>query len=424
MAAVMRSSLLRLAIAIVRAWTRVYTWRMPPALREARRAEIESDAWEFQQDAAHGRFKSPAAHMLIRLLAGIPDDLCWRIEQAAVDGPRVRRSIAIGAYAAGAVLFLVALWAIDADAARKRSGFAFAAPSVGVEQERLPLLTAGIVATVGASMMPRLAAQSAKSVRRGTPAFEAVSIKPNNSGSPLLGILPLPGGRFTATNVSLGLLIRNAYQLPIFRVSGGTDWIESDRFDVVATAGYDATQAQLRLMVQTLLAERFKLSVHTETREQPVYELVVARRDGRLGPNLRRSEVDCAGADWPSSFPGSASPRCGFIGSAPDVEISSGRSRFELRGTSMGGFARFLQGAVRRYVFDRTGLDGYFDGEFDFTVEMGPPPPPQGILDPYDRTSFPTIFTVVQEQLGLRLESTRGPVEILVIDSAQQPTAD
>jgi uncharacterized protein (TIGR03435 family) len=270
---------------------------------------------------------------------------------------------------------------------------------------------------------PRLCAQSARpsvDIR----SFEAASIKPNKSGSPLLGILPQRGGRFTATNVTLSLLIRNAYQLPIFRMSGGPDWIESDRFDVVATAGYDAPQAELRLMVQTLLAERFKLKVHTEAREQPVYELVMARGDGRLGPNLRRSEVDCAGADWPGSFPGSVAPRCGFIGSAPDVAISSGRSRFELRGTSMEGFARFLPGAVRRYVFNRTGLDGYFDGEFDFTLEMGPPPPPPGIPDAYDRPSFPTIFTVLPEQLGLKLESTRGPVDVLVIDRAERPTAD
>jgi uncharacterized protein (TIGR03435 family) len=270
---------------------------------------------------------------------------------------------------------------------------------------------------------PWLCAQSARP-SADKPSFEAASIKPNKSGSPLLGILPQPGGRFTATNVSLGLLIRNAYQLPIFRMSGGPDWIESDRFDVVATAGYDAPQAELRLMVQTLLAERFKLNAHTEAREQPVYELVMARGDGRLGPNLRRSEVDCAGADWPSSFPESVTPRCGFIGSAPDVEIWSGRSRFELRGTSVEGFARFLQGAVRRYVFDRTGLDGYFNGEFDFTVEMGPPPPPRGIQDPYDRPSFPTIFTVLPEQLGLKLESTRGPVDVLVIDHAERPTQD
>jgi uncharacterized protein (TIGR03435 family) len=90
----------------------------------------------------------------------------------------------------------------------------------------------------------------------------------------------------------------------------------------------------------------------------------------------------------------------------------------------MEGFSRFLQGAGHRYVVNRTGLDGYLDGEFDFTAEMVPPSPPSGEPDPYDRTNLQTIFTVLQEQLGLKLESTRGPVEVLVIDSVERPTPD
>ena len=108
----------------------------------------------------------------------------------------------------------------------------------------------------------------------------------------------------------------------------------------------------------------------------------------------------------------------------PDVPLSSGRSRFALRGTSMEAFARFLPAAVDHYVVNRTGLDGHFDGEFDFTVEMGPPPAPPGQPDPYDRANFQTIFTVLQEQLGLKLDSQRGPVEVLVVDRAEQPTVD
>jgi uncharacterized protein (TIGR03435 family) len=272
-------------------------------------------------------------------------------------------------------------------------------------------------------MMPTLTAQWARSVT-STPAFEAASIKPNKSGSLLLGLAPQPGGRFRATNVSVGLLIRSAYDLPMFRVFGGPDWMESDRFDIVATAGYDATFAEMRLMVQTLLAERFKLKTRTETREQPAFELVMARRDRRLGPNLRRSGVDCADVDWPNAFRTSGAPRCGFIGPDPDIAIASGRSRFALRGTSMEGFSRFLQGAAHRYVFDRTGLDGYFDGAFDFTLEIGPPPPPPGIPDPHDRTNFQSIFTVLQEQVGLKLQSTRVPVQVLVVDSVDRPTPD
>ena len=95
-----------------------------------------------------------------------------------------------------------------------------------------------------------------------------------------------------------------------------------------------------------------------------------------------------------------------------------------MRGTSMDGFARFLPAAVRRYVLNRTGLDGHFDGEFDFTAEIGPPPPPPGIPDPYDRTNFQSIFTVLQEQLGLRLESIKGPVDVFVIDRVERPAPD
>src|SRR5687768_10402377 len=117
----MKSPLLNVAISAVRAWTRLYTWRMAVEPREARRAEIESDLWEFQRDVAHSSFINPAAHVLIRLLVGIPDDLRWRMDQAGVEGTRAHRSVALSASACGAVLFACALWAIDTDAARKRS---------------------------------------------------------------------------------------------------------------------------------------------------------------------------------------------------------------------------------------------------------------------------------------------------------------
>ena len=91
---------------------------------------------------------------------------------------------------------------------------------------------------------------------------------------------------------------------------------------------------------------------------------------------------------------------------------------------TMADVSKVLKPMVRRVVIDQTGLDGYFDGDFDFTAELGPPPPPPGVPDPFDRQSFPTVFTVLPEQLGLKLDSRRGPVEVLVIDSAFQPTPD
>ena len=117
---------------------------------------------------------------------------------------------------------------------------------------------------------PWLCAQSA-SPGADTPSFEVASIKPNNSGSPMVMMVPQPGGRFTATNVSVRMLILNAYQLPFFRVEGGPDWIQSDRFDVAAKAEGDPPPDQMRLMLQKLLADRFKLNVHRETREMPVF---------------------------------------------------------------------------------------------------------------------------------------------------------
>jgi uncharacterized protein (TIGR03435 family) len=104
--------------------------------------------------------------------------------------------------------------------------------------------------------------------------------------------------------------------------------------------------------------------------------------------------------------------------------MSSGHVNLAFRGITMQGLARFLAGAVRRTVSDRTRLNGYFDGEIESTIEIPPPPPPPGIPDPFDRQNFPTIFTVLQEQLGLKLDSKRGPVDVLVIDRAAPPVPD
>lgn len=174
----MTSLLMRLAVNCVRRWTWLYTWRMPPAFRETRRAEIESDLWECQCDAAEDDGVGSTLHVLCRLLIGIPDDLGWRVEQAAAAGTLTQRSIALSARVAGAALCICALWVIHADASRRRPATVVAGPAAVFDQDiegimttpaghvrhsagrRLPLLTAGIVATVGVSMLPHLAAQS------------------------------------------------------------------------------------------------------------------------------------------------------------------------------------------------------------------------------------------------------------------------
>src|SRR6266705_3108674 len=158
---------------------------------------------------------------------------------------------------------------------------------------------------VGAVNAPQLGAQGPQGATPA-PAFEVASIKPNTSGDGriMLGNQP---GRFTATNVTLRLLIRNAYQLQDFQISGGPGWLASDHFDIVAKIEAGVQDAMpigppvpgqgptpLQLMLRSLLTERFKLAVHSETKEQPIYALVLARSDGRLGPDLKKSETDCA----------------------------------------------------------------------------------------------------------------------------------
>ncbi len=198
--------------------------------------------------------------------------------------------------------------------------------------------------------------------------------------------------------------------------------MESDRFDVVADGKDDARPEHMRLMLQSLLVERFRLRVHVVTSELPVYALAVASSDGRLGPQLRRTRlsINCHAASTPP--PGEVVPNtltpCGFFGPAP------GLANLAFRGMTMEGVARLLEPMVRRNVIDRTGLAGHFDGDFDFTAELGPPSLPAGTPDPIDRESLPTIFTVLQEQLGLQLQSQLGWVGVLVIDRAVPPAPD
>jgi uncharacterized protein (TIGR03435 family) len=199
----------------------------------------------------------------------------------------------------------------------------------------------------------------------------------------------------------------------------------SDRFDVNATANREVSLAELRSMLQTLLVERFRLKTHYETRQAPVYRLVLARRD-KLGPQLRRSEADCASAPADplrGITPGHSEP-CGYFGPSPTISIGSDRAYQSIRGLTMMDFALRLYPYLGRRVIDGTGLQGYFDADFEFTAEIAMPPPPPGQANPYDGRVLPSIFSVLQQQLGLKLESQRGPVEILVVDHAEHPTSN
>jgi len=260
-----------------------------------------------------------------------------------------------------------------------------------------------------------------------TPPFEVASVKANRSGALAQRIQPSPGGRLTVTNVSLRGLVRFAYEVQEFQMDGGPSWFAADRYDVIARAESDPPVSQIRLMLRALLAERFQLRTHSEKRDQPVYAMVVAQRDGRLGPGLRKAQTDCNPAAAGVGVPFDPNQPCwppGGFGPAPGVPITSGRLAF--RGMTLDAFARSLAPIVRRVVLDRTGLAGAYDADFDASAELPPPPPPpgSGIPNPFDPRNMPSIFSVLTEQLGLKLEATRATVDVLVIDAAERPVED
>ena len=227
------------------------------------------------------------------------------------------------------------------------------------------------------------------SVRPRQPTFEVASVKPNKTGAPG-GSFVMPPGRFTATNIPLKVLITNAYQLSFFQVVGGPGWVSTDRFDIAAKAPDGAPPEQTRAMVRTLLKERFKLVVHMETQDTPIYALVQARADdGSLGPKLTRSTMDCGPIRAQrAAAHGRRRPRARRSG--PAVPVSRGtrsratsllsdaverarrRDALPRSGQHHHGDSGELPQDLRRVVevVDRTGLTG----EFDFELQFSAPP--------------------------------------------------
>jgi uncharacterized protein (TIGR03435 family) len=295
------------------------------------------------------------------------------------------------------------------------------------------LFTAGAAAVAGPVAVGMLSAPPLRAQTQTAsagPRFEVASIKQNKSGTSGVRVQVLPGGRYTASNVTLHQLIRDAYRLQNFQLSGGPSWINIDKFDITAiaeggnipdpfaAAQSDGAPDPLSLMMRDLLAERFKVTVHTETREGPIYAILMARSDGRLGPQLHKATVDCAaeararGNAPAPAFPPSGRPRCG-ISMGPGI-ISAG-------GTTLGQFANLMSGVLRRTVVNKTALSGAFDFDLRWTPDQ--PVQKPGALDtPAVDPNGPSIFTAVQEQLGLKLESQKGPVDFLVIDGAERPS--
>ena len=274
---------------------------------------------------------------------------------------------------------------------------------------------------------------NAQEAQPAPPAFDVVSVK---RSPPDAGASIVDGGRgqYQAINVPLRVTITNAWSLRDHQIIGAPAWLASDRFDIVAKEPAGTfTPEQRRLMMQALLVDRFKLRAHVETREMPIYNLVLLRPDGRLGPELKPTAVNCealrkeraAGGAAPAAPPGQVPNinervpcnQRGFFGPQSVTLNASGRTLEQIAAT-LGTYAD-------RLVVDKTGLTGEYDMLLKFRPEAGGPM--GGLAPPLSTTADPSsdlaaLGVAVREQLGLRLESARGPVQVLVIDSISSPT--
>jgi uncharacterized protein (TIGR03435 family) len=257
---------------------------------------------------------------------------------------------------------------------------------------RLPLFAVAIVTLLQAQSPAR-------------PEFEVASLKPNASGNPGFTIRAMPAG-LNATNISVKRLIAMGYGVTDYQIFGDLAWLESQRFDLEAKAAALTALPQLRLMTQSLLDERFKLKFHRETRELPMYSLTLVKA-GVKGPGLTDAPNE------PCPPPTAATVRCGTV--SPGVgRIIGQRGRISQ-------LADRLSSMLGRTVVDKTGLTGSYDIDLKFApdprLQQSPGGPPADL-------SGPSIFTAIQEQLGLKLQAGKGPVEVIVVDSAQRPDAN
>jgi uncharacterized protein (TIGR03435 family) len=257
-----------------------------------------------------------------------------------------------------------------------------------------------------------LAAAATQAQTPPRPEFEVASIRPSKAvggGSMGAGV-----GSASEHNVSLKSLMVVAYRIQDFQISGGPGWTDSDRFDVEAKAAdRNATPDQVRLMLQSLLEDRFKLKLHRETRESSVYALVVDKGGLKMKLSADQTSEEVNGPSPPEAGPNRGAIRYGkgsLIGNAVTMTL----------------FTRMLSGSLDRTIVDRTNLTGRFDFQLQWTPGPGEASfdPVGNQLPPAADSSGISIFTAIQEQLGLKLESQKGPVEMFVIDSVEKPSAN
>src|SRR5688572_5607603 len=288
---------------------------------------------------------------------------------------------------------------------------------------------------IGIVTSPRLAAQII-APSADSPTFEVASIKPNATpgrrggwGGP---------GRVNMVGMPVRQLIAQAYEIHDSQIIGGPDWLGSQGYDINATMSGTPSPEVRRLLMKTLLRDRFKLTFHAEKRDLPIYALVVLRSDGRLGPGLKRIPDDECTAPGsrrgaapggppppsPSPFDPNAVAACGSIVFGPGRLLAHGVPIDMLSG-SLGRLPAIT--SFNRPVTNLTKLEGFYDFDFRFANEFGrggPPPPGSPAAAPNAITpgDEPVLFTALQEQLGLKLNPQRATLDVLVIDSIERPS--
>jgi len=263
---------------------------------------------------------------------------------------------------------------------------------------------------------------AALAAAQSAPSFEAASVKRNQSNARTIGFQMLPSGRVHIVNVPLYIIISLAYDLPFQsiteRLSSGPDWVRSEPYDIEATAGSlppemtsKARQDRMKLMLRTLLADRFHLQLSHSAKEMPVYAVLVAKNGPRLTP-AKVAEKDCAAADLnPPCHVVNGGIGRGLHGKAVDIQ----------------DIAAHAENWSDRPIQDRTGLTGLYTIDTEGWVPMQPRPPASDAAPPSAEAlamsdpTRPTLF-VIMDRLGLKLEPTKGPVDIYTIDHVERPT--
>lgn len=286
-----------------------------------------------------------------------------------------------------------------------------------------PVARSGFASAVVLTVILALAAYGLYAQSEEKAAFEVASIKPDTANPDMYTVRQLPGGNLHAINAPVMVLIASAYKVQLYQVVGGPPWIEREGFDIDAKAGQPMDDKHVRLALQTLLTDRFKLAMHRETRDLPVLALT-ATKGGIKVQTPKEGGCIAPDATGPPRFDGK--PPCGTIRT---VFAGEGAMLMEGSKVPVAVLVQTLAGLIGRPVIDRSG----FTGELEVSVKFQPDESTNGALHPGGTRGFgpppsesnvPRIFAAVQEQLGLKLETSKGPVEVFVIDHVERPTTN